>query len=339
MESSSPAEQQAVAPAPTEDATRCMIAHLDNLNELAAACDYGWLGISDETVAALSPPSDGPRRNVVVIVSIPDRKAVSCYGIFLGSVTKRADLKDHQRRELPAGWTNVARIGWVRVGEATWDSVSNAAPTGDLHTIFTQAAEKFTANAKNEAASTWTEIPKGGDIVCASIDSASLQVLPHDLRDLHLNPQAAAELAERNNNAQAQRLQNNQERQQGGRYGHGTPGYGHRHTYNNNNPQPYSHYPQQPPQQPQQGYYGQQQGYGYGQQQQAYPSQAPAAAPPASHQPQQQQEAPSDPAQAAALQQYYQYMATLTPEQQQVAYQHYMSQYYQQAGGAPATSQ
>lgn len=312
---------------PPEDNARCMIVHVDSLNDLAAATDFGWLGISDATCSLLGSPSaeDAMQKNVVVIVSLPFRKSIAAYGIYLGAITKRSEIKETQRRDLPAHWNTVARIGWVRVGEASWESIANAsAATSSLLDLFTSAAEKYSRGLKEslegeDHPSSWMVIPKGGDIVCASIDSASLQVLPHDLRDLHLNPQAAAELAEKNNAAQAQRQMDRSRPGQGGGFGYGTPGYRQQ---------------QQPPHhQPQNRYnsYGQQQGQQQYYQQQQYQQQQ-----------QQQQGAqyqqPTDPAQAAAYAQYYQYMSTLTPEQQQIAYQHYLAQYQQQQGGAEGSA-
>ena len=153
-----------------------------DLHSAAYCVDHCWVGICSE--------SSTPHAGSFCILFVPSLNAVVGYGAILGARTLRTDHKDIIKREIPSYWDGTIRVGWIRAAQCNVGEFDV-----DTQLVLKTIGSEFVSNHNTK----WVELFAGGQAACTAIDTASMRVLPLDLREMHLNPEAALALAQKNN--------------------------------------------------------------------------------------------------------------------------------------------
>jgi hypothetical protein len=179
-----------------------------DLTTVAFSIDQGWIGVTDDNIQSLQANAqpyeplreDHPAArqqlntsgNVVVVIAVVFPGIVVGYGVVLGAEQPRSSLKEVVKREVPAGWQNVLRVGWVRVASVASlkDALSEA--EGRRSTACQddeterEGAEVVAAACRaiftsSSTLSSWTPLPANlataGPSICDAVDRTNASML------------------------------------------------------------------------------------------------------------------------------------------------------------------
>eukprot|EP00758_Cryptobia_borreli_P003450 Tbor_TRINITY_DN3752_c0_g1::TRINITY_DN3752_c0_g1_i1::g.2366::m.2366 len=89
--------------------------------------------ITSSEIIDNDPEGDGysakPKKNTLIIATIPSRKSIVAYGLLLGSRIQRHKLKEREKRDMPIYWTTVIKVGWIKVAECAISEIGLAIDT------------------------------------------------------------------------------------------------------------------------------------------------------------------------------------------------------------------
>jgi hypothetical protein len=180
-----------------------------DLTTVAFSIDQGWIGVTDDNVQSLranAQPHEPLREDhpaarqqlntsgnaVVVVIAVVFPGIVVGYGVVLGAEHTRSSLKEVVKREVPAGWQNVLRVGWVRVASvaslknALFEAEGRRSAACQDDESQREGAEVVAAACRaiftsSSTISSWTPLPAklatAGPSICDAVDRTNASML------------------------------------------------------------------------------------------------------------------------------------------------------------------